>query len=484
MSTVQRSLWISAVDSYSGLFLQLAGAVIIARVLTPKEIGIFAVAAVFSGLASMFRDFGIAEYMIQEKELTSQKIAAALTLNIIVSWAMASAMFLGGPLAAAFYGNPGIAAVMRVQSMSFLLVPFGAVTMAYFRRELDLRPLLICNFAGNVTAFAVSVSLALLGFGYMSLAWSGLAAIAVTVAGSVWFRPATFPRWPSLLGLAEVFHFSKFASSVYIVGQVGKGAPEMIIGRAQGMVAVAMFSRANGLVEMFNRLALRPVMLVCMPYFAKSDREQGAIAEAYLKSVSYLTAVGWPFLAFMGIAALSAIRIVYGPQWDAAVHPAQILCAAFALELVHVMSREALLARGEARAANSLQIGMLLFQIIGLLAAIPFGIIGAAWGVLAASGCGIYLSQWYLARGIGLRASELLRSCVPSLYLTIGAVAPAAAWAMVTGVTLDNYVSFGVIGGLMTATSWLFTLHLLKHPLMKEIVESTRHTIAVLRPKT
>ena len=127
---------------------------------------------------------------------------------------------------------------------------------------------------------------------------------------------------------------------------------------------------------------------------------------------------------------------------------------------------------------------MLLFQITGLLAAIPFGIIGAAWGVLAASGCGIYLSQRYLARGIRLRAADLLRSCIPSLYLTIGAVAPAAAWAMVTGVTLDNYVSFGVIGGLMTATSWLFTLHLLKHPLMKEVVESTRRTIAVLRPKT
>lgn len=456
-------------DSYLALVLQLASTVIIARVLTPKEIGIFAVAAVFSSLASMFRDFGVAEYMIQEKNLTREKIAAALTLNIAVSWTMACAMFLGAPWASDFYGDPGIAQVMRLQSVSFLLVPFGAVSMAYFRRELNFRPVLVCNAAGGVTGFVVAVSLALMGFGYMSLAWSSLAAIAVTVSGAVWMRPASFPRWPGLKGVGQVFNFSKFASSMYIVGQIGKAAPDMIIGRAVGLVEVAMYSRGNGLVEIFNRLAMRPVMLICMPYFAKSEREQGEISASYLRSVTYITAVGWPFLAFLGIAAFAAIRIVYGPQWDAAVGIAQILCAACAFELVHMMSREALLARGQAKAANLLQIGILVLRVTGLLAVIPFGLTGAAWGVLAASACGIFLTSPFLARGIGLRAGDLFRACVPSLYLTLGAVGPAAAWALASGVSIDNYLAFGMGGGVLTVLAWFASLHLLRHPLLREI---------------
>ena len=76
MNSVRRSVWLTFADSYFGLVLQIASTMIIARILTPQEIGVFAIAAVFSTLASMFRDFGVAEYLIQERELTSDKIAA------------------------------------------------------------------------------------------------------------------------------------------------------------------------------------------------------------------------------------------------------------------------------------------------------------------------------------------------------------------------------------------------------------------------
>ena len=108
MGAVRQSLWITLADSYLGLLFRLAGTVIIARLLTPAEFGILAVAAVFSGLASIFRDFGVAEYMIQVKDLTARKIAATLTVNIIVSWLMAAAMFSGSWLAGDFYKNPGV----------------------------------------------------------------------------------------------------------------------------------------------------------------------------------------------------------------------------------------------------------------------------------------------------------------------------------------------------------------------------------------
>ena len=55
MTAARRSLWLSLADSYLMLVLQLVSTMIIARVLSPAEIGVFAIAAVFSSLASMFR---------------------------------------------------------------------------------------------------------------------------------------------------------------------------------------------------------------------------------------------------------------------------------------------------------------------------------------------------------------------------------------------------------------------------------------------
>jgi hypothetical protein len=133
------------------------------------------------------------------------------------------------------------------------------------------------------------------------------------------------------------------------------------------------------------------------------------------------------------------------------------------------MSREALLSQGQARQANSLQLTLVTLQVMGLLLVIPFGLTGAAWGMVLAAVCGMVVSQWFLARVIGLRASALLHACAPSLLLCAGAVLPAAVWAFAAGVTPDNYVAFAIGGSMGTAVCWLAMLHLTRHPLRDEL---------------
>jgi O-antigen/teichoic acid export membrane protein len=94
---------------------------------------------------------------------------------------------------------------MRLQAVNFILIPFGAVTMAYFRRQLEFRPIFLSNLTANLTTFTVSVSCALSGLSYMSLAWSSLAGVVVTVAISLWFRPLTFQSGPDSKGSVKFF---------------------------------------------------------------------------------------------------------------------------------------------------------------------------------------------------------------------------------------------------------------------------------------
>lgn len=451
---------------------------IISRLLTPEEAGVFAVAAVFAAFASTFRDFGVAEYLIQEKELSAEKIRAALTVNIAISWTMALLLFFCAPIASDFYRTPGVAEVMRVQAFNFILIPFGAVTMASFRRQLDFRPIFIASLLANLTTFAVSTIGALRGFGYMSLAWSSLSGVVVTVGASLWFRPADFPRWPGLRGIGRVIHFGKYASGIYLFGQLGKGAPEMIIGRLQNMVDVAMLSRARGLIDIFNRTVLRAVMPVCLPYFAENNRKQGSVVSGYLKSISYLTGIGWTFMAFIGIIAYAAIRVVYGPQWTASVPLAQILCAAGAIELTHYLAKEALIAVGDVKRSNTLQIGLQTSRIVGLFAVIPYGLTGASWGLLAAAIFGTAYSQLNLARAIGLRTRDVVTSCLPSFYIAALSSAPVALWVAIEGISESNFLRFAFGGGAITTFLWLLALRLFKHPIWEEVSALTEQFLA------
>lgn len=468
--TVRRSLAYSAIDSYLSVLLQLAATVIIARLLTPTETGVFAVAAVFAALASTFRDFGVAEYMIQERELTKEKIRAALTANIATSWAMGAVLFALADHVAAFYQTPGVADVMHILAINFMVVPFGAVTMAFFRRQLDYRPIFFASLAGNVTNLLVAVSCTVLGMGYMSLAWASLASAVMTVLTSVALRPADFPRWPGLKGIRKVIHFGKHATGSYILGQAGKSAPDLVIGKALDMASVGFFSRAAGLIEIFHRLVVRAVYPICLPYFAKNNREEGSMVSGYLRAVSYLTAIAWPFFLFLGIGAYAAVRLVYGPQWITSVHLAQILCGAGMVEMSFILAKEAIVSVGRIERSNLLEAGVQGSRICGLLAVIPFGLTGACWGILAASIVGTTYANWLLTRTIGIHAGDVFKACLPSAYIAVVSAIPIAIWSLIDPASEENYVVFLLAGGLLTGGCWLVCVRQFLPSLWDEII--------------
>jgi O-antigen/teichoic acid export membrane protein len=310
--------------------------------------------------------------------------------------------------------------------------------------------------------------MSLMGFGSMGLAWSVVVGIVISVAATAFLRPRDFPVLPGFRGIRAVFRFSKFASLIYIIAEMAKGAPELIIGRSSGVVQVGLFSRANGIPELLQRGILRPVLMVCMPYFAAHDRERGSLAPAYASTVGLLTSVGWPFFAVMSVLSYAAIRIIYGEQWIEAAPVAQTLCLAGAIGLLFLPSREALLACGEGRRASALQAQLAILQVAGLLFAIPFGLSGAAWGLVGAAIGGVVVSQWHMRR-IGVTSWSLLRACVPSAVLTLVTAGPLAVAASIWPVAEPNHVIWALAGLSGALMLWLAGLFALRHVLWTEI---------------
>ena len=244
----------------------------------------------------------------------------------------------------------------------------------------------------------------------------------------------------------------------------------MIIGRAQGMAEVAMFSRGGGLVELFNRLVLGGIVPVCQPYFAKGQREQGTVLHGYSQSIAMLTAVGWPALIFLGLASFPLVRIMYGTQWVQAADLAKVLCVAAAFELVHYLAKEALLAAGEAKRANELQMYCQGASVLGLLTVVPFGLWGACWGILAASIAGLILSQHALQRPLGLRWKHLWQSCRASAVVVLVTGVPLGILYVWVPPGEHNYGRWIVVAGVLAATSWAFALRATAHVVWPELV--------------
>src|SRR5690348_1810542 len=170
---------------------------LLARFLTPAETGIFSVALALSKIAHMIRDFGVSDYLIQERSLDRHKLRSAFTVAWITAWFMALMIFLSAPAAAHFYKQPGVRNVLAVIALNFLMIPFGSPASSMMRRELAYGALYVRNTAETLARNATSISMAIAGFSYMSLAWGSLAGIAVGTIVTAILRPRCVLLMPS-----------------------------------------------------------------------------------------------------------------------------------------------------------------------------------------------------------------------------------------------------------------------------------------------
>ncbi|MBL8471206.1 MAG: lipopolysaccharide biosynthesis protein [Rhodocyclaceae bacterium] len=472
MSSVRKSILYSLSQNYLMLVLQLATSMVLARILRPAEVGVFSVAASMSALATVVRDFGVAEYLIQETDLTPDKLRAALTVNIMVSWLMAIMMFGGSFFAADFYRDAGIGSVMRVLAFNFVLIPFGAVTMAYFRRQMNFAPGFRIAVVAGIASSITSITLGLSGFSYMSMAYSSLLGVAITVAMSIFMRPPEMPRWPGIKGVKDVLVFGGFASGIYIFGQLGRSAPDLIIGRFAGMASVGFLSRANGLLEIFSRTVMSAVNSVALPYFAATRREGGDVGAGLLRTVLMTTSIGWPFYAVCGILALPAIRVLFGPQWDAAAPLLRILCFALAIDLVMLTATEVLLALSRVKLSSLLQACLQVLKVLVMLAFAPFGLVAFCYGVVLASALNVLVALYFLRKALPLRAIDLLRACLPAAGLALAAALGAMGGLVLADQVLPIDFARAAIGGITALAVTVATMFASGHPYAAELKKS------------
>jgi O-antigen/teichoic acid export membrane protein len=287
--------------------------------------------------------------------------------------------------------------------------------------------------------------------------------------------PKEFPRLPGLEGIGPVLRFGRHAIGIHVFGQIGRHAPEIVIGRALGMAPVGFFNRANGLNELFNRAVLRAALPLCLPYLAAEVRHGRELRSAYARTLASLTAVGWPALVLLALLAFPAIRVLYGGQWDASVPLARLLCIAAAVETTYWLATEALIAGGNVRAGHSLQVWRQCARIAGLLAGVPFGLVGACWGLLAGTIAGSVLSHRALVAHIGLSLRLVAAACAQSLAVVAISTGPTALWALVGRIDEGNYVVVAAACVTSFCILWPVSLRLLGHPLWGELRNLRRH---------
>lgn len=404
---VRRSLIVSFAEKYSITFVQLISSLIIARLLSPTEIGLFSVAMLIIGFAHMLRDFGVSNYLVQERELSPEKIRAAFTVTLIIAWTAAVLLHLLSPLLAYFFDQPSLIGLINVLSINFWLIPFSSVAFGLLRRQLNFNALYWINTLTALVSSVLAVILAYSGFSFMSLAWAAVAGSVVTVLLTNLFQPDSAIFWPSRHGVKAVLGFGSKSSVASLAIEAGQSAPELVIGKIINFEAVGFFSRAMGLATLFNKLIMSAVQSVAIPYFANHNRSDANMAAMLEKTLNYLLCIAWPFYVFIAVFADEIILLLYGDQWGDSVVIAQLLCLVFCIRVIPSIISWSMVSVGE---VGKNMRGRLIWELSSLLFIIPAAYYSVNWvaaGLIFSNLLGLGIFIHYAAVLFGSRLKQL-----------------------------------------------------------------------------
>jgi PST family polysaccharide transporter len=410
------------------LFFQFISLMLLARLLTPADYGVFAMAMPFVWFLMNFGDLGLAAAVLQQPDLNERQASAVFQINVLTGFALAALFASCSPILGWFYGDSRVSHIAAVLSLIFVVSGFTAVQQALLRRALLFGALLRAQIASSATSSAVAIILAFNGAGYWALAARALTdpLIYSVVA---WISVGWLPRhadWGETT--RALLRFGRYYLGSSLIYSLSKQADTVLIGWRYGSAELGPYTLAYRLFFLPVQQIAWPLGHVMVPTLSRLRDDPDRLKRWYLKLLRLVTFAAFPPLFSLVVCADDVIRVVAGPQWGQAVDILRLLAPVGALQTAYATCDWLLRARGQADRSFWWSVITTIACLLGYVLGLPWGAIGVAAGLAAANLLFFLPAFVYATKGTSIRLLHVVEAMLPSLALTIFAV--SAVWAL------------------------------------------------------
>jgi O-antigen/teichoic acid export membrane protein len=463
----------SAIWSYAGQFIFVAsnfvGSVILARLLTPSEFGVYALANSVVAIIMAVQGFGFGNYIVTVPTLEPRRVQTVFTaatmqaaLIILIILAISQPMAL-------FYKESSLVAVLAAIAASYVFQPFQIVTDSILQREMRFASLTILQVVRAFVSVLVTIGLAMQGYSSLSFAYGTFVSTAIIAILSLMmtWRRAHFGF--SIDHWRDIGSFGGWSAITGAIGQLGWRLPEMIVGHFFGMPGVGLYSRAFGLVDMARGLMLDAPMRVLLPALVRARERQEPLSQNYPHVVEVVTGLIWP--AMMGLAcfAYPVIGLLFGDQWEAAAPLLSLLAIMFALLNIFPGLGILIVMARRFREDAVIQIILILIGVVTMMVGGTFSLVGlvaarCVWGFLTNFG------YWKIVRSeTEFPARATIGVYIRSMAVTAAAAIPVAITILLSGSARHVVPLHMFLAIFVSIAFWVVAMRLTGHALFKEM---------------
>ncbi len=299
----------------AGLAMRFISTGILARMITREDFGIFGMTAAISGFLAIFMDVGLSQATIQRPEINHRQISTLFWINVALGAFIAAVFALSAPAVAAFFGQPALAAIIPVLSLSFLFGGLGLQHQALLTRNMRYPLLAGVEILSMLSGVVAGVWMASAGMGYWSLVGMAVAP-AVAKSAALWAALRWVPGAPSRgTGVRGMLKFGGDVLGFNIVNYFSRQADKVLVGKFCGAIPMAAYDKAYSLLLMPVGQINGPLGAVTIPALSRLQAEPERYRRYYLNAILLVCSLSMPVIAGIALFADQVVLVWLGPAW-------------------------------------------------------------------------------------------------------------------------------------------------------------------------
>lgn len=410
--------------------ISLARYLVLARLLTPEDFGLFAIALVPIEVLLSVTDFGMIPALVQRGESDVRVYDSAWTIGVLRAAVISVCVALAAPLLAVLFAEPRATPVVRLLALRPLIGATASIGVADLERRLQFRPLALVELPAGFVGAATSVILAP-ALAVWALVAGVLAGSATRVVSSYLIAPHRPRLVFDVAPARSLFRFGRWILLTGLVAVAGDAVLRAVISRRLGAAELGLYFLAANLAALPNDVVSDLVVAVAFPVHARIRSDVRRAAEMFRASVTAMAAALCPVYALLIALAPSLVQHLLGPRWSGSEPVLRLLSLAGVLGIAYDAAAPMLEGRGEP------------YKVTALHAIISITVVLLAWVLAGAYGLTGAAAAWVLGQGVMMIAAvafarRALAGRATGVSRPLGAIALAALAGGAVALALDR----------------------------------------------
>lgn len=296
---------------------------ILARLLTPEDFGIVAMATIVAGLANVLFEFGVATVLIQDPDPRDEDYNTAWSLRLLQTFLAGLCIALAAPFAVSYFGEPRIEVVLWVIALATAIGGLENIGIVKFQKALDFKNDFQFEVSRKLVQFVVTLTLAFLFRSYWALIFGILVGRVSGVVISYLIHPYR-PSW-TLSAFTKIWSFSRWILVLRIGAYLRNEVDKFVIGNRGDAGDIGRYFLASEIANIISTEILAPVNRAVFPALSQLNRDPGVLRRALHLALAAQATVTFPLAIGLALVADDLVPILLGDQWTDMIPIMQIL---------------------------------------------------------------------------------------------------------------------------------------------------------------